>query len=124
MLVSSHIRTIMKLTSINQQLSDKRNVAFRTEPQIDAAVFDQIRRLLQQSSVLRGVGLELKDGCLVVTASTFTPDLAKNVNELLNAGENAVRTLQEDARKRAEQEQAEKLHAIQTASAAFGVPVG
>lgn len=124
MLVSSHIRTIMKLISINQQLSDKRNVAFSTEPQIDAAVFDQIRRLLQQSPTLRGVGLELKEGCLVVVASSFTPDLAKNVNELLNAAENAVRMLQEDTRKRAEQEQAERLHAIQTASTAFGVPVG
>jgi len=114
----------MKLISINQQLSDKRKVAFRTEPQIDAPVFDQIRRLLQQSSVLRGVGLELKDECLVVTASTFTPDLAKSITELLNAAENAVRSAQEDARKRAEQEQAEKLHAVQTASSAFGLPVG
>jgi ssDNA-binding replication factor A large subunit len=113
----------MKLISINRQLSDKRNVAFRTEPQIDVPVFDQIRRLLQQSPTLRGVGLELKDGCLVVTASAFTPELAKNVNELLNAAENAVRQIQEDVRKRAEQEQAEKLHAIQSASTVFGVPV-
>ena len=113
----------MKLISINQQLSDKRKVAFRTEPQIDAPVFDQIRRLLPQSTALSGVGLELKEGCLVVIHSAFTPDLAKNVTELLNAAENAVRSAQEDARKRAEQEQAEKLHAVQTASSAFGVPV-
>lgn len=113
----------MKLISINRSLSDKRNVAFRTEPQIDAPVFDQIRRLLQQSPSLRGVGLELKDGCLVVIASAFTPDLAKNVNELLTAAENAVQQAKEDIRKRAEQEQAEKLHAIQSASGVFGVPV-
>jgi hypothetical protein len=123
MLVSSHNRNFMKLISINRQLSDKRNVAFRTEPQIDAPVFDQIRRLLQQSPTLRGVGLELKEGCLVVVASSFTPDLAKNVNELLTAAENAVHQAKEDIRKRAEQEQAEKLHAIQSASTAFGVPV-
>jgi hypothetical protein len=123
MLAPSHIRTIMKLISINRSLSDKRNVAFRTEPQIDAPVFDQIRRLLQQSPSLRGVGLELKDGCLVVIASAFTPDLAKNVNELLTAAENAVHQAKEDIRKRAEQEQAEKLHAIQSASTTFGVPV-
>ena len=123
MLVSSHIHTIMKLISINRSLSDKRNVAFRTEPQIDPPVFDQIRRLLQQSPVLRGVGLELKDGCLAVIASSFTPDLAKHVNELLTAAENAVQQAKEDIRKRAEQEQAEKLHAIQSASTAFGVPV-
>ncbi len=123
MLIPSHIYTLMKLISINQQLSDKRNVAFRTEPQIDAPVFDQIRRLLQQSPTLRGVGLELKDECLVVIASSFTPDLAKNVNELLTAAENAVHQAKEDIRKRAEQEQAEKLHAIQSASSVFGVPV-
>ena len=44
----------------------------------------------------------------MVTHSSFTPDLAKNINELLNAAENAVRQAQEDARKRVEQEQAEK----------------
>jgi hypothetical protein len=113
----------MKLISINQPLSDKRSVAFRTEPQIEPPVFDQIRRLLQQSPTLRGVGLELKDGCLVVIASAFTPDLAKHVNELLTAAENAVHQAKEDIRKRAEQEQAEKLHAIQSASTVFGVPV-
>ncbi len=123
MLDSSRICTFMKLISINRELSDKRKVAFRTEPQIDASVFDQIRRLLQQSPVLRGVGLELKDGCLIVIHSSFTPDLAKNVNELLSAAENAVRLAQEDTRKRAEQEQAEKLGAIESASTAFGVPV-
>ena len=123
MLDSSRICTFMKLISINKELSDKRKVAFRTEPQIDASVFDQIRRLLQQSPVLRGVGLELKDGCLIVIHSSFTPDLAKNVNELLSAAENAVRLAQEDTRKRAEQEQAEKLGAIESASTAFGVPV-
>ena len=113
----------MKLISINRELSDKRKVAFRTDPQIDAPVFDQIRRLLQQSAALRGVGVELKDECLVVIHSAFTPELAKNVNELLNTAENAVRQAQEDARKRVEQEQAEKLNAIQSASTAFGVPV-
>lgn len=113
----------MKLISINRELSDKRKVAFRTEPQVDAPVFDQIRRLLQQSVPLKGVGVELKDGNLVVIHSSFTPDLAKNVNALLNAAENAVQQALEDARKRAEQEQAEKLNAIQTASTAFGVPV-
>ena len=123
MLVSSRIHTIMKLISINREYSDKRKVAFRAEPQIDAPVFDQIRRLLQQSATLRGVGMELKEGFLVVTHSSFTPDLAKNINELLNAAENAVRQAQEDARKRVEQEQAEKLNAIQSASSAFGVPV-
>jgi hypothetical protein len=123
MLVPSLIRTLMKLISINKELSDKRKVAFRTDPQIDAAVFDQIRRLLQQSATLRGVGVELKDGCLVVIHSAFTPDLARNVIELLNAAENAIRLAQEDTRKRAEQEQAEKLNAIQSASSAFGVPV-
>jgi len=123
MLIPGHIRTIMKLISINRSLSDKRSVAFRTEPQIEPPVFDQIRRLLQQSPTLRGVGLELKDECLVVIASSFTPDLAKNVNELLTAAENAVHQAKEDIRKRAEQEQAEKLHAIQSASSVFGVPV-
>jgi hypothetical protein len=113
----------MKLISINKELSDKRKVAFRTDPQIDAPVFDQIRRLLQQSAALRGVGVELKDGCLVVIHSAFTPDLAKNVIELLNAAENAIRQAQEDARKRLEQEEAERLHAIQSASTAFGVPI-
>ena len=119
----SRIRTIMKIKSINKELSDKRKVAFRTEPQIDAPVFEQIRRLLQQSAVLRGVGVELTEKCLVVIHSSFTPELAKNVNELLNAAENAVRLAQEDTRKRAEQEQNEKLNAIQSASSAFGVPV-
>ena len=52
----SRIHTIMKLISINREYSDKRKVAFRAEPQIDAPVFDQIRRLLQQSATLRGVG--------------------------------------------------------------------
>ena len=119
----SRIRTIMKIKSINKELSDKRKVAFRTEPQIDAPVFEQIRRLLQQSAVFRGVGVELTEECLVVIHSSFTPELAKNVNELLNAAENAVRLAQEDTRKRAEQEQNEKLNAIQSASSAFGVPV-
>jgi hypothetical protein len=123
MLAPSRIRTIMKIKSINKELSDKRKVAFRTEPQIEAPVFDQIRRLLQQSAALRGVGVELKDGYLVVIHSSFTPDLARNVNELLNAAEKAVQSVQEDARKRAELEQAEKLNAIQSASSAFGVPV-
>lgn len=123
MLIPSRIRKIMKLISINRELSDKRKVAFRTEPKIDAPVFDQIRRLLQQSVPLKGVGVELKDGYLVVIHSSFTPDLAKNINALLNAAETAVQQALEDARKRAEQEQAEKLNAIQTASTAFGVPV-
>jgi hypothetical protein len=123
MLAPSRIRTIMKIKSINKELSDKRKVAFRIEPQIDAPVFDQIRRLLQQSAALRGVGVELKDGYLVVIHSSFTPDLARNVNELLNAAESAVRLAQEDARKRVELEQAEKLNAIQSAASAFGVPV-
>jgi len=113
----------MKLVSINRELSDKGKVAFRTDPPIEAAVFDQIRRLLQQSPMLRGVGVELKGGCLVVMHSAFTPELAKNVNDLLTAAEAAVRKVAEDARKRAEQEQAEILHAIQSASTAFGVPV-
>jgi hypothetical protein len=123
MLVSSQIRTIMKITSIDRTLSDKGKVAFRTEPLIQPQVFDQIRRLLQQSAALRGVGLELKEGCLVVVHSSFTPELAKNVNELLTAAETAVQKVIDDARKRAEQEQAEILNAIQTASTAFGVPV-
>lgn len=123
MLSPSRVRTIMKLLSINRELSDKGKVAFRTEPQIDALVFDQIRRLLQQSATLRGVGVELKDNCLVVIHPLFTPELARNVSELLNAAENAVRLAQEDARKRVEQEQNEKLKAIQTASSAFGVPI-
>jgi hypothetical protein len=113
----------MKIISIDRALSDKGKVAFRTEPLIQPQVFDQIRRLLQQSATLRGVGLELKEGCLVVVHSSFTPELAKNVNELLTAAENAVQKVIEDARKRAEQEQAEILHGIQTASTAFGVPV-
>lgn len=123
MLFASGVCTIMKLISINRELSDKRKVAFRTEPQIDAPVFDQIRRLLQQSATLRGVGVELTEGFLVVIHSSFTPELARNVNELLNAAENAVRQAQEDARKRVEQEQNERLKAIQSASSAFGVPV-
>ena len=113
----------MKLTSINRQLSDKRNVAFRTEPQIDAPVFDQIRRLLQQSAVLRGVGVELKEEYLVVINSSFTPELARHITELLNAAENAVQMAREDARKRAELELTEKLNAIESAAKAFGVPV-
>jgi len=113
----------MKIISINQALSDKRKIAFRTEPQIEAPVFDQIRRMLQSSSALRGVGVELKEGFLVVTHSAFTPELAKNVNELLTAAENAVRKVLDDARQREEQEQAERLHTIQSASSAFGVPV-
>jgi hypothetical protein len=113
----------MKIKSINKELSDKRKVAFRTEPQIDALVFEQIRRLLQQSLVLKGVGVELTEGCLVVIHPAFTPELAKNVNDLLNTAENAVRLAREDARKRAELEQTEKNNAIQSASSAFGVPV-
>ena len=120
---TSRIRTIMKLKSINKELSDKRKIAFRTEPQIDAPVFEQIRRLLQQSLVLKGVGVELTEGCLVVIHPAFTPELARNVNDLLNAAENAVRLAREDARKRAELEQTEKNNAIQSASSAFGVPV-
>jgi hypothetical protein len=119
----SRIRTFMKIISINKELSDKRKVAFRTEPQIDAPVFDQIRRLLQQSAVLRGVGMELTEECLVVIHPTFTPDLAKNVNDLLNAAENAVRQAGEDARKRDELEQTAKNQAIMSAAGAFGVPV-
>ena len=119
----SRIRTIMKIKSINKELSDKRKVAFRTEPQIDAPTLEQIRRLLQQSLVLKGVGVELTEGCLVVIHPTFTPELARNVNDLLNAAENAVRLAKEDARKRAELEQTEKNNAIQSASSAFGVPI-
>jgi len=48
--------------------------------------------------VLKGVGVELTEGCLVVIHPTFTPELAKNVNDLLNAAENAVRQSREDAR--------------------------
>jgi uncharacterized protein with von Willebrand factor type A (vWA) domain len=114
----------MKIISINKELSDKRQVAFRTEPLIDAPLFDHIRRLLQQSPVLKGVGMELKDGYLIVIHPTFTPELAKNVNELLNAAEYAVRQAEADARRRVEQEQTEKLNTIQSASTAFGVPVG
>jgi hypothetical protein len=120
---TSRIRTIMKLKSINKELSDKRKVAFRTEPQIDAPVLEQIRRLLQQSLVLKGVGVELTEGCLVVIHPTFTPELAKNVNDLLNAAENAVRLAKEDARKRDELEQTAKNQAIMSAAGAFGVPV-
>jgi hypothetical protein len=123
MLILNSVHTIMKIISINKELSDKRQVAFRTEPLIDAPLFDQIRRLLQQSSVLRGVGMELKDGYLIVIHPSFTPELAKNANELLNAAENAVRQAEADARRRVEQEQAEKVNAIQSASTAFGVPV-
>lgn len=119
----SRIRTIMKIKSINKELSDKRKVAFRTEPQIDAPVLEQIRRLLQQSLVLKGVGVELTEGCLVVIHPTFTPELAKNVNDLLNAAENAVRLAKEDARKRDELEQTAKNQAIMSAAGAFGVPV-
>jgi hypothetical protein len=113
----------MKIISINREMSDKGKVAFRTEPQVDAPVFEQIRRLLQQSASLRGVGMELKDGYIVVMHAAFTPELAKNVNELLTAAENAVQKVIEDARKRAEQEKAEILHAIESASSAFGVPI-
>jgi len=113
----------MKIKSINQKLSDKRKVAFRTEPQIDTPLYDHIKRLLQQSSALRGVGMELCEGCLIVNHPSFTPDLAKNVSSLLNAAEEALRLAQEDARKRVELEQAEKNNAIQSASGAFGVPV-
>jgi hypothetical protein len=119
----SRIRTIMKLISINKELSDKRKVAFRTEPQIDAAMLEQIRRLLNQSVVLKGVGMELTEGYLVVIHPTFTPELAKNVNDLLNAAENAVRQAREDARKRDELELAAKNQAIMSAAGAFGVPV-
>jgi hypothetical protein len=119
----SRIRTIMKIKSINKELSDKRKVAFRTEPQIDAPTLEQIRRLLQQSLVLKGVGVELTEGCLVVIHPTFTPELAKNVNDLLNAAENAVRQSREDARKREELEQTAKKQAIMSAAGAFGVPV-
>jgi hypothetical protein len=119
----SRIRTIMKIKSINKELSDKRKVAFRTEPQINAPVFEQIRRLLQQSLVLKGVGMELTEGYLVVIHPTFTPDLAKNVNDLLNAAENAVWQAGEDARKRDELEQTAKNQAIMSAAGAFGVPV-
>ena len=113
----------MKIVSINRELSDKRKVAFRTEPQIDVPVFDQILRLIQQSAALRGVGVELREGYFVVMNSAFTPELARNVDELLNAAESAVQKVIDDARLRAEQEQAEKLHAIQSASTAFGVPI-
>ena len=119
----SRIRTIMKIKSINKELSDKRKVAFRTEPQIDAPVLEQIRRLLQQSLVLKGVGMELTEGCLVVIHPACTPELARNVNDLLNAAENAVRLAREDARKREELEQAAKNQAIMSAAGAFGVPV-
>lgn len=67
--------------------------------------------------------MELAEGCLVVIHPTFTPELAKNVNDLLNAAENAVRQAREDARKRDEQEQAAKNQAIMSAAGAFGVPV-
>ena len=113
----------MKIISINQGLSDKRKVAFRTDPQIDAALFDHIKRLLPQAPTLRGVGMELAEGYLVVNHSSFTPELAKNVNALLNAAAEALRQAQEDVRKRAEQEQAERLTAIQSAASAFGVPI-
>jgi len=113
----------MKITSINKELSDKRKVAFRTEPQIDAPTLEQIRRLLSHSSVLKGVGMELTEGCLVVIHPAFTPELAKNVNDLLNAAENAVRQAREDARKREELEQTERNNAIQSASNAFDVPI-
>jgi len=113
----------MKMISINKDLSDKRKVAFRTEPQIDAPTFEQIRRLLNQSSVLKGVGMELSEGYLVVMHPTFTPDLAKNVTDLLNAAEKAVWQAREDARRREELEQTEKNNAIQSAANAFGVPV-
>lgn len=119
----SRIRTIMKIKSINKELSDKRKVAFRTEPQIDAPTLEQIRRLLQQSLVLKGVGMELTEGFLVVIHPAFTPELAKNVNDLLNAAENAVRQAGEDARKREELEQNAKNIAIMSAAGAFGVPV-
>ena len=113
----------MKIISINKDLSDKRKVAFRTEPQIDAPTLEQIRRLLNQSAALKGVGMELTDGYLVVIHPAFTPELAKNVNDLLNAAENAVYKAQEDARKREELEQTERNNAIQSAAVAFGVPV-
>ncbi|MGA2788028.1 MAG: hypothetical protein ABSF60_10915 [Verrucomicrobiota bacterium] len=113
----------MKILSINKELSDKRKVAFRTEPPIEAPVLEQIRRLLQQSAVLKGVGMELTEGCLVVIHPTFTPELAKNVIDLLNAAENSVRQAREDARKREELEQSAKNQAIMSAAGAFGVPV-
>lgn len=113
----------MKIMSINSNLSDKRKVAFRTEPTIDAPTFEQIRRLLSQSLALKGVGMELTEGYLVVIHPAFTPELAKNVNDLLNAAENAVRKAQEDARKREEMEQTERNNAIQSAAIAFSVPV-
>jgi len=67
--------------------------------------------------------LELTEGYLVVIHPTFTPELAKNVNDLLNAAENAVRQAREDARKRDELEQTAKNQAIMSAAGAFGVPV-
>jgi hypothetical protein len=113
----------MKLISINKELSDKRKIAFRTEPPINAPVLEQIRRLLNQSLVLKGVGMELTEGYLIVIHPTFTPDLAKNVNDLLNTAENAVRQAREDERKREELELTAKNQAIMSAAGAFGVPV-
>lgn len=113
----------MKIISINRELTTDNKVALETDLEITPELLQHITRLIGESSELKEANPQVESGLLVLKISSFSPELVKSINTVLDDAELALRTAEFESQKQEVDELTTKLSNALAAAAAFGVPI-
>jgi hypothetical protein len=125
----------MKVTGIDETLSNSTRVALITDPPIDSYIFEAIERMTRDdyrspldppTPLLSSLHLMTVNGRLIVNTNSFDAHIASNVQSLLNEAEkraqNTQRAREDDCKKATEAHQSQKQALVNSAISAFKIP--
>ncbi len=113
----------MKIVSISEQHSKTGEIAFRTAPPINEAIYDKLLPAWRASQLLAGTPVKITGGLFIVRPSEITPELARAIQQLLDEAEQAVFRAEDEAREQAEVQRGEKRKTLEAAARIFGVEI-
>jgi hypothetical protein len=113
----------MKIVSINELHSEAGEIAIRTDPPINGAIYDKLLAAWQASPLLHDAPVKITNGLCIFRLPEITPELAKAIQELLSTAEQAVQHDADAARQKAEAQKADRRTRVELAARIFGVPI-
>ena len=114
----------MKIVSINEKYSKLGEIAILTEPVLSGPnIYDKLRDFWNKSAVLHSTPFKLEASFLVIRISVVTPEIAQEVQKLLDLTEQSIHQDEDAARQQAEAQKQEERKRVEAAAKAFGVPI-
>lgn len=113
----------MKITALNEKLSETGEIAICTSPPINGAIFDKLQQAWKSSPVLHSTPIKTVGGLLIVRISLVTPEITKAIQQLLDEAEQAVFRAEDEAQEQAEAHKNEERKSLVAAAKVFGVPI-